>query len=125
MAITDTGGAAGRRALLHSFPALLLFAAGMAPAQVPRRIPDDSPSARLVFLSPVTVSVDRRPERVGPGVRVHDTRNRMVFMSQLVGTRALARYRRDAAGRIFEIWLLTPAEIDVARRLRQQQIRGR
>lgn len=125
MAATGIDNRLRRRIFLCGLPALFALPAGGALAQVPRPIPDDSPSAKLTFISPVEVSVDGRPERVGPGVRVHDARNRMAFMSQLVGTQALVRYRRDAAGRIFEIWMLAPAEIEVARRLRQQQKRSR
>lgn len=92
-----------------------------ARAQLVRVIPDNSPSAIVEFLSPDEIVVDGRHERVGPGVRVHDAQNRAMFMKQMVGNRVWVRYRRDPAGRIFELWVLTPSELEVAQRLRKQQ----
>lgn len=123
--MTLTDSAPQRRALLLVGVCALALSVHDAWAQMPRPIPDDSPIARVIFLSPTEVSVDGATERVGPGVRVHDARNQMVFMSQLVGQRAVVRLRRDAIGRIFEIWILTPAEQEAAQRLRKQQQRRR
>lgn len=110
-----------RRGFLLLMPVACAWPAGAARAQLVRVIPDDSPSALVEFLSPDEVTVDGAHERVGPGVRVHDAQNRLMFMKQMVGNRVWVRYRRDPAGRIFELWVLTPPELAIARQLRKQQ----
>lgn len=94
--------------------ALLLAAAGApqpAQAQVQRLLPAKAVRGTIHFESPPHVVVDGKPDRLAPGVRVRDPHNRIALTGALRGKTVEARYLRDAAGVIREVWILTPAEL--------------
>lgn len=102
------------RPALAAALALLLAAAGTmqpAQAQVQRLLPAKTVRGTIHFESPPHVVVDGQPGRLAPGVRVRDAHNRIALTGALRGKTVEARYLRDAAGVIREVWILTPAEL--------------
>lgn len=94
--------------------ALLLAAAGApqpAQAQVQRLLPAKTVRGTIHFEAPPHVVVDGQRDRLAPGVRVRDAHNRIALTGALRGKTVEARYLRDAAGVIREVWILTPAEL--------------
>lgn len=76
-----------------------------------RPFPPKTARGTITFSAPPQVTLNERSERLGPGVRVHDSHNRLVFASTLQGQSHVVNYVRDASGTIREIWILTPTEI--------------
>jgi hypothetical protein len=112
----DQNTAAARRAALGQ----LLAGAGAAalavwavPARAGQRVfPVDTRRGLIDFINPPQVHLDGRPERLGPGTRIHDARgNRLVFAGTLKGQSLTVNYVRGGAKTIREIWILTPSEI--------------
>lgn len=92
---------------------------GPAQAQVKRSFPFKSEPARVEFTASARdIVVNGRPERTGPGLRVFDTRNRLVFANRLQGQRFEVQLRRGPGRVVQEIWILNPAELADPRRAR-------
>ncbi len=47
---------------------------------------------------------------LGPGLRVENTRQRLVLRGQLAGLRGPAVFQRDAMGNVFQVWMLAPGQ---------------
>lgn len=97
----------------RALPALLLFcAAASAFAQgITRDAPRDvKPAVIAVSATPPVITVDGQPDRFSPGARIRDINNMMVLSGQLAGKSLYTVYRRDAAGMVHEVWLLTADE---------------
>ena len=85
--------------------------AGVAFAQgIRREAPKDVVLGQLVVTTPPLVTMDGKPDRLSPGSRIRDLNNMLVLSGGLVGKRLPVVYRRDAAGLVHEVWILTDAE---------------
>lgn len=93
---------AGSTSLLH-----FAFAQGLV-----REVPKDVVRARLVVTAPPEVTLDKKPDRLSPGARIRGVNNLLVLSGGLVGQVLPVVYRRDAAGLVHEVWVLTPEEDD-------------
>lgn len=93
-------------------------------AQAKRMFPQGTERSTIHFVSPPLVELAGEPERLGPGTRIYDERNRFVFARQLSGQTQTVNYVRDAAGNIREIWILSPAEARQDRRHRRDRRHG-
>jgi hypothetical protein len=82
-----------------------------AQAQTLRTFPARALRGNMTFVDAVHVVLDGQQERLSPGVRVRNQQNRIVFPNSLSGRNFAVNYFRDAAGRINEVWILTPAEM--------------
>ena len=51
-----------------------------------------------------------KPDRLSPGSRIRDLNNMLVLSGGLVGKTLPVVFRRDAAGLVHEVWILTPEE---------------
>ncbi len=90
---------------------LALAAAGAVLAQtLVREAPKDVRPARLVVTAPPEVRVNGQPERLSPGARIRNLNNLVVLSGSLVGQELPVVFRRDAAGLVHEVWLLTEEE---------------
>lgn len=120
----DFSGIARRAALQR-----LLAGAGMAalamlaaPAYAGLRgFPVNTQRGQITFANPPQVALDGQSEMLGPGTRVHDTSNRLVFANTLKGQSFTVNYVRDGNRTIREIWILTPEEIGQQLPLTQEQ----
>lgn len=91
--------------------AVALCAAGLAAAQtLTREAPRDVVPGRLAVTLPPVATLDGEPVRLAPGARIRDTRNMLVLSGTLAGQDVPVVYRRDGAGLVHEVWLLTEAE---------------
>ena len=85
--------------------------AGIAAAQGMRReAPKDVVLGQLVVTAPPQVTLDGKPDRLSPGSRIRDLNNMLVLSGGIVGKKLPVVYRRDAAGLVHEVWILTDAE---------------
>ncbi len=85
--------------------------AGLAAAQgIRREAPKDVVLGQLVITTPPEVTLDGKPDRLSPGSRIRDLNNMLVLSGGLVGKTLPVVYRRDAAGLVHEVWILTNEE---------------
>ena len=90
-------------------PAALL-AACAATAQITREAPLDVRPGRMAVATPPDIVINGKPERLSPGARIRDTRNMLVLSGSLSGQTVPVVFRRDGAGQVHEVWLLTADE---------------
>jgi hypothetical protein len=86
------------------------FSHAQAPSQVGRQAPADVRPAVLVVTAPPEITLDGKPDRLSPGARIRDTRNLLLLSGSVVGQRLPVVYRREAAGLVHEVWVLTEQE---------------
>jgi hypothetical protein len=100
------------RWIRRAFAALALVAgAAFGQSAVMRDAPRDvKPGIIAVSPTPPIVTVDGKSDRLSPGVRVRDRNNMLVLTGQLAGQTHYTVYRRDAAGLVHEVWLLSEEE---------------
>ena len=102
--------------------ARLLLAAGLAltglgfhaPAAlaqgIQRSAPKDVVLGQLTVTLPPVIAMNGNPERRSPGARIRDLNNMLVLSGGMAGKTFPVVYRRDAAGLVHEVWILTADE---------------
>ncbi len=104
------------RRVLFALAASLLLAVSCLPAlaqeTIRREAPKDVVLGRMTVVLPPVIQMDGRPDRLAPGSRIRDTRNMIVLSGALAGQTVPVVYRRDSAGLVGDVWLLTPAEYE-------------
>ena len=98
---------------LKALAGLALAFACLAPfAQtLVREAPADvRPALIEVSATPPIIAVNGEPARLSPGARIRDVNNMLVLSGTLAGRTVHTVYRKDAAGLVHEVWLLTPQE---------------
>ncbi len=93
-----------------SLPLLAVLAAPALHAQVIRSAPADVKPARLVVTAPPQITLDGQPDRLSPGARIRGTNGLMLLSGSVAGQTLPVVYRRDAAGLVHEVWVLTEDE---------------
>jgi len=98
----------------HWAAAGLSFVSFAATAQgIVREAPKDvKPAIIAVSATPPIIAVDGQPDRLSPGARIRDPNNMLVLSGVLAGKSVYSVYKRDAAGLVHEVWLLTPQEYE-------------
>ena len=98
-----------RFALAGFFLATAAFA---ATAQgIVRDAPRDvKPGIMAVSATPPIITMDGKDDRLSPGARVRDLNNMLVMSGALAGKTVYTVYKRDSAGLVHEVWLLTETE---------------
>lgn len=90
---------------------LALALAGAASAQTGgRSFPPNALRGTLVVTAPPEVLLDGRADRLAPGARILNTQNLVTLSAGLVGQELTVNYRRDGAGLLHEVWILSPEE---------------
>ncbi len=86
-----------------------------SPVLQAQRIPPISPKALRGTLritpTPPDVLLDGKPARLAPGARIRNRNNLIVVSGALIGEDLPVRYTRDSLGLVFEVWVLTAAEV--------------
>jgi hypothetical protein len=77
-----------------------------------REAPKDVARGRLTVTAPPQVTLDGKADRLSPGARIRGTNNMLLLSGAVVGQSLPVLYRRDAAGLVHEVWVLTPEEDD-------------
>jgi hypothetical protein len=105
--------------LMAILPILLLLAATTSlPALA--QTEDNKPTVRefpkaalrgelMVLLAP-EITLDGKPERMAPGVRILDPQNQLVLSATLTKQPLLVNYLRDNTGQVQQVWLLSSEE---------------
>jgi hypothetical protein len=86
------------------------FSHAQAPSQVGRQAPAGVKPSLMVVTAPPEITLDGKPDRLSPGARIRDTRNLLLLSGSVVGQRLPVVYRREAAGLVHEVWVLTEQE---------------
>ena len=76
-----------------------------------RVFPKDAKRGELIVLSAPDISIDSKPDRFSPGVRIRDVRNSLALSGTLTNQKWVVNYTRDNTGLVHHVWLLTPDEI--------------
>jgi hypothetical protein len=71
---------------------------------------DVKPAIIAVSATPPVITVNGQADRLSPGARIRDLNNMMVLPATVAGKSLYTVYRRDAAGLVSEVWVLTANE---------------
>lgn len=75
-----------------------------------RPFPANALRGTLVVTAPPEVLLDGRADRLAPGARIRDAQNLLALSASLVGRELTVNYRRDGAGLLHEVWILSAEE---------------
>jgi hypothetical protein len=75
-----------------------------------RSAPMDVVLAQMAVTAPPEITLNGKPDRLSPGSRIRDLNNMQVLSGGLVGKTLPVVYKRDAAGLVHEVWILTADE---------------
>jgi hypothetical protein len=81
-----------------------------AQESIRREAPKDVVLAKMSVSLPPLIQMDGKDDRLSPGARIRDTRNMLVLSASLAGQTVPVVYKRDAAGLVHEVWMLTADE---------------
>jgi hypothetical protein len=102
------------RLLLAACAALAGLSFTFAPAAlaqgIQRSAPKDVVLGEMTVTAPPIITIDGKPDRLSPGSRIRDLNNMLVLSAGIAGKVLPVVYRRDAAGLVHEVWILTPDE---------------
>ena len=92
---------------------LCLFVGAATAQTLIRNAPADvKPAIIAVSATPPIITLNGEPARLSPGARIRNTQNLLVLSGSLAGQSLYTVYRKDAAGLVHEVWMLTPAEYE-------------
>ena len=77
---------------------------------IQRSAPQDVVLGQMIVTAPPEVTMDGKADRLSPGSRIRDLNNMLVLSGGMVGKTLPVVYRRDAAGLVHEVWILTEEE---------------
>jgi hypothetical protein len=77
---------------------------------IQREAPKDVVAGRMVVTAPPEITMDGKAGRLSPGSRIRDLNNMLVLSASIVGKELPVVYRRDGAGLVHEVWVLTEDE---------------
>jgi hypothetical protein len=75
-----------------------------------RMFPANAKRGQITFTNPPQVQLNELAEQIGPGTRIHDANNRLVFANTLKGQTFTVNYVRGVNRTLRDIWILTLAE---------------
>ncbi len=85
----------------------VLFASAAA-AQM-RPIPSDAQRAKMRHVEGGVVELDGKRAQLAPGAQIRDESNRVIMPSALPPG-SVVKYRRDTAGQVRDVWVLSTQE---------------
>ena len=100
--------------LLVPLTALLI---GIASAQTEdfkpntRQFPKDAKRGELVVLASPDITIDSKPDRFSPAVRIRDINNNLVLSGTFANQKLVVNYLRDNTGLVHNVWVLNSEEI--------------
>ena len=96
--------------LSFSFLGAAAPTASLAQETIRREAPKDVVLGQMTVVAPPVIQIDGKADRLSPGSRIHDLRNMLVLSGSLAGSTVPVVYRRDAAGLVHEVWILSADE---------------
>ena len=83
----------------------------VAPAAAQSRtFPQNALRGALVIATPSEATLNDKPVRLAPGLRIRAQDNMLAMSGGLLGARLLVHYTTDLEGALNNVWILTPAE---------------
>ena len=76
-----------------------------------RQFPKEARRGVLMVLTVPEISLDSKPDRLSPAVRIRDINNNLVLSGTLANQRLVVNYVRDNTGLVHNVWLLNSEEI--------------
>ncbi|MDN4590518.1 hypothetical protein DBA29_18705 [Xenophilus aerolatus] len=80
-----------------------------------RNFPINTLRGKMVVTGFPEVQLDGIAERLAPGARIRNTQNMIIQPATITGQYLAVNYRRDAAGLVSDVWILTPTEASAER----------
>lgn len=80
-----------------------------------RHFPVGTLRGRLTVVQWPEIRLDGQSERLSPGARIRDPQNMLVMPAAITGQTLRVNYRRDAAGLVNEVWILSAGEVRTKR----------
>ncbi|MBN8749253.1 Uncharacterised protein [Xylophilus ampelinus] len=80
-----------------------------------RNFPINTLRGKMVITGFPEMQLDGVAERLAPGARIRNTQNMIVQPATITGQYLAVNYRRDAAGLVSDVWILTPTEASADR----------
>jgi hypothetical protein len=77
---------------------------------IQREAPKDVLLGQMTVGLPPDIGINGTPDRLSPGSRIRDLNNMLVLPASLAGQTLPVVYRRDAAGLVHEVWILSADE---------------
>jgi hypothetical protein len=92
---------------------LVALAPAPAAAQgtLQRKFPQNALRGQAVFGEPPVITMNGVVTRMAAGYRIHGQDNLLVMSAQLAGSTATVDYTTDVEGHVFEVGILSPAEV--------------
>ena len=75
-----------------------------------RSVPADVKLGKMTVTQPPDIVLNGQVDRLSPGSRIRDLNNMMVLSGGIQNQELPVVYKRDSAGLVHEVWILTPAE---------------
>lgn len=75
-----------------------------------RKFPDAAKRGVFMVVQYPVVQLDGKRERIVPGTRIMDTKNRVLRPTSIKGKRYVVNYMRYKDGRLHTVWILTEKE---------------
>ena len=90
-----------------------LLIAWVAPvaAQLQRNFPATALRAEMQITLPPQLLLNGRDARLAPGARIRDENNFLTMSGSLADRRLVIHYTLNTEGLLFDVWVLTPAEM--------------
>ena len=76
-----------------------------------RQFPKDAKRGELVMLTAPEITLDSKPDRLSPAVRIRDIHNKLVLSGTLANQKLVVNYLRDNIGLVHNVWVLNNEEI--------------
>src|SRR3954468_1190931 len=96
--------------VLVALAASASFFNAFAQESIRREPPRDVVLGRMTVVAPPVIGMDGKEDRLSPGSRIRDPRNMVVLSGALAGLTLPVVYKRDAAGLVHEVWILSGDE---------------
>jgi hypothetical protein len=83
----------------------------VAPAAAQQRaFPQNALRGALVLTTPSDATLNGKPARLAPGLRIRGQDNMLVMSGGVLGAKLLVHYTTDTQGLVKDVWILTPDE---------------
>ena len=76
-----------------------------------RNFPAAALRGEMVVLTPQTITMDGKDDRLSPGSRIHGVNNMLVLSGTIINQPLMVNYVRENMGMVHEVWILNSEEI--------------
>lgn len=80
-----------------------------------RNFPNGTLRGSFQVINAPEILLDGQGERMSPGARIYGANRMLVMASSITGQQFLVNYKRDPAGAVSQVWILTPEEAGAKR----------